>query len=146
MDFNESGEMLALRDTLKKFAAKECTPEAVAKWDREDLIPREMATRLGKLGVFGMCVPEEYGGLGRQVIGMTVVLEELSRVSVAVSGMYNMGASYGGLNISESGSKEQKERAAAADPRRQNALRLRAIRTRHRGRSRQRQDARRTSG
>jgi len=110
MDFAEPEEIQALRDTLRKFVARECTPEAVAKWDREDLIPREMANKLAELGLFGMCVPEEYGGLGRQVIGMTVVLDELSRGSVALSGMYNMGASYGGLNISEAGSEEQKQR------------------------------------
>ena len=82
----------------------------MTKWDREDLIPREMAAKLNDLGVFGLCVPEEYGGLGRHVVAMTVVLEELSRGSVALSGLYNMCASYGGLNISESGSEEQKRR------------------------------------
>lgn len=110
MDFQESEEIQALRDTLRRFVAKECTPEAVAKWDREDLIPREMGEKLGELGVFGMCVPEEYGGLGREVVGMTVVIEELSRASVALSGLYNMGASYAGMNIAESGTEEQKQR------------------------------------
>ncbi|MDY0038303.1 MAG: acyl-CoA dehydrogenase family protein, partial [Zoogloea oleivorans] len=110
MGIQESEEISSLRDTLRKFVARECTPEAASKWDRDDLIPREMASRLNELGVFGLCVPEEYGGLGREVVAMTVVLDELSRGSVALSGMYNMCASYGGLNIAESGSEEQKQR------------------------------------
>ena len=48
--------------------------------------------------------------MGRQVVVMTVVLEELSCGSVALSGLYNMNAGYGGMNISESGSEEQKRR------------------------------------
>ncbi len=110
MDFQESEEIQALRDTLRRFTANECTPEAVEKWDREDLIPREMALKLAELGLFGMCVPEEYGGLGREVIGLAVTLEELARASNALSSLYCMGASYAGLNIAESGTEEQKQR------------------------------------
>jgi len=110
MDFKESEELLALRDTLRRFVANECTPEAVAKWDREDLIPREMALKLAELGIFGMCIPEEHGGLGREVIGLAIATEELARASSAISSLYHMGASYAGLNIAESGSEEQKQR------------------------------------
>lgn len=110
MDFQESEEIVALRDTLRRFVAKECTQEIAAAWDRDDLIPREMAAKLNELGLFGLCVPEEYGGMGRQVVAMAVVMEELARASTALSGLYNMCASYGGLNISESGSEEQKQR------------------------------------
>lgn len=110
MDFQESEEILALRDMLRRFVAKECTPELLARWDRDDLIDREMTAKLNELGLFGLCIPEEYGGMGRNVVAMGVVLDELSRASVALSGMYNMCAGYGGLNISESGTEEQKQR------------------------------------
>jgi len=114
MDFAESEEIQALRDTLRRFIANECSLAVVNKWDREDLIPRDMALKLAELGLFGMCVPEEYGGLGRQVIGLAVTLEELSRASCALSSLYCMGASYAGLNIAESGSEEQKQRLLPA--------------------------------
>jgi alkylation response protein AidB-like acyl-CoA dehydrogenase len=110
MDFHESEEIQALRDTLRKFIARECPQDLVNQWDREDLISRDMAQKLGELGVFGMCVPEEYGGLGRQVTGLVVVTEELARCSMALGGIYHMGASYCALNIAESGSEEQKQR------------------------------------
>lgn len=110
MEFAESEDITALRDTLRRFIAKECPPEAIAKWDRDDLIPRAMVEKLAELGICGMCVPEEYGGLGRQVVGMVAVIEELSRCSVALSGIYAMCANYAGLNISESGTEEQKQR------------------------------------
>jgi alkylation response protein AidB-like acyl-CoA dehydrogenase len=110
MDFTESEEISALRDTLRRFVAKECTPEAVRKWDQEDHIPRIMIEKLAELGICGLSVPEEYGGLGRQVVALSVVIEELTRGSIALAGIYCMNATYGGLNISESGSEEQKKR------------------------------------
>jgi len=110
MDFHESEEIQALRESVRRFVAKECTPELIAKWDREDYIGRDMALKLAELGIFGMCVPEEYGGLGRYVCGLQAVTVELARASVAIAGIFHMGASYAGLNIAESGSEEQKQR------------------------------------
>lgn len=110
MDLAESEEITGLRDTLRRFVAKECTPEAVDAWDRNDHIPREMALKLAELGVCGACVPEAYGGMGRQVVAMSVVLDELARGSAALATLYCMNACYGGLNISESGTEEQKRR------------------------------------
>ena len=110
MNFTESEEIVAMRDTIRKFVAREFTAADVKKWDREDWIPREISLKFGELGICGLCVPEEYGGLGRNVMAMSVVLEELSRFSNALPALYNMSAGYGGLNISESGTPEQKQR------------------------------------
>jgi alkylation response protein AidB-like acyl-CoA dehydrogenase len=110
MDFQESEDISAIRDTLRRFIQRECPDSAIRQWEEQDTIPREMSVKLGKLGFSGLCVPEEYGGLGRNVIAMTVVLEELTRCSIALSALYNMSAGYGGLNISESGTEEQKKR------------------------------------
>ena len=110
MDFHESEEIGAMRDTIRTFIRRECTPDKVNQWEKDDLIPREMSLKLGELGICGLCVPEEYGGLGRHVVAMTVVVEELARCSNALPAIYNMSAGYGGLNISESGTEEQKRR------------------------------------
>jgi alkylation response protein AidB-like acyl-CoA dehydrogenase len=109
-ELDESDDIVALRDTLRKFIAREFKPEDLREWDRKDLIPREIGRKLGALGICGLCVPEESGGMGRQVIALTVVLDELARYSTALPGLYNMSAAYGGLNISESGTEEQKRR------------------------------------
>ena len=110
MDFHESEEISAMRDTIRTFIRRECTPDKVNQWEKDDLIPRDISLKLGELGICGLCVPEEYGGLGRHVIAMTVVVEELARCSNALPALYNMSAGYGGLNISESGTEEQKRR------------------------------------
>jgi alkylation response protein AidB-like acyl-CoA dehydrogenase len=110
MDLQESEDIVALRDSLRKFIAREFKPGDAKEWERNDLIPKEVSRKFGKLGICGLCVPEEYGGMGRQVIALTVVLDELARYSTALPGLYNMSAAYGGLNISESGTEEQKRR------------------------------------
>ena len=110
MDFSENEDTEALRDLLRKFLDKEVPPELAAKWDREDHIPREMIGRLAELGVCALAVPEEHGGMGRDVWGMTVTIQELARRSIALAGLYIMNAFYGSLNIAEAGTPEQQER------------------------------------
>lgn len=108
MEFDEDPDIAALRDTIRRFAARECPPQAVSRWDREDFIPREMLHRLGELGLCGLGVPEEYGGTGRNVPALVATLEELARVSSGLASYYCMCAAYAGLNITESGTPEQK--------------------------------------
>jgi alkylation response protein AidB-like acyl-CoA dehydrogenase len=110
MDFDEPEDIVAMRDTIRKFVAREFKPADVRRWDKEALISRDVSLKFGELGICGLCIPEEYGGLGRNVIAMGVVLEELSRVSNALPGLYNMSAGYGGLTVSEAGTAEQKKR------------------------------------
>lgn len=108
MDFSEDEGSEALRDLLRRFLDKEVPPELAARWDREDHIPRETLSRLGELGVCGLAVAEEYGGMGRDVLGMVTTIQELARRSVALAGLYVMNACYGSLNISGSGTEEQR--------------------------------------
>ncbi len=108
MRFEVDEDIVAIRDTIRRFIAKECPPQTVSKWDKEDFIPREYLHRLGDLGLCGLCVPEEYGGSGRNVMAMVVALEELARASSGLASYYCMCAAYAGLNISESGTNEQK--------------------------------------
>jgi len=110
LDFSEDDNAEALRDLLRRFLDKEVPPQLAARWDQEDRIPRENLIRLAELGVCGLTVPEEYGGMGRDVLGMVTTIRELARRSVALAGLYIMNACYGSLNISESGTEEQKQR------------------------------------
>jgi alkylation response protein AidB-like acyl-CoA dehydrogenase len=61
------------------------------------------------MGVCGLTVPEAYGGLGQDIEAAVAVIEELSRAGPFLSGPYIHCAFYGGMNISENGSDEQKE-------------------------------------
>lgn len=110
MNFSEDENTAALRDLLQRFLDKEVPPEVAERWDREDHIPREMLNRLAELGVCGLTVPEAYGGLGRDVVGMVTVIQELARRSVVLASLYIQNACYGSLNIAEAGTEEQKQR------------------------------------
>ena len=86
MDFTENENTEALRDLLRRFLDKEVPPQMAARWDQEDHIPREMLDRLAELGLCGLTVPEEYGGMGRDVRGMVTTIQELARRSVVLAG------------------------------------------------------------
>ena len=106
----DTAEIEMLRDSLRRLLDEIAPPDAVAKWDREDFFPHELIERLGALGVCGLTLPEEYGGLGLGVLPQLMVIEELCRRSSALAGVYIQCASYAGLNVSELGSAEQKAR------------------------------------
>jgi len=97
-----------LRDMIRRFVEKEMPLAAAARWDKENAFPREVYDKLAALGVMGLTVPEEYGGAGRDIVGTMVVIEELSRRSLAVAVPYIMSSCYAGMNLVEFGSEEQK--------------------------------------
>lgn len=107
---NDPAELEMLRDSLRRLLDEIAPPEAVAKWDREDFFPRELILRLGELGVCGLTLPEEYGGMGMGILPQFMVIEELTRRSSALGGVYISCASYAGLNVAELGNEEQKQR------------------------------------
>jgi alkylation response protein AidB-like acyl-CoA dehydrogenase len=110
LDLNENEDTQALRDLVRGFLAREVSQELVARWDQEDSIPREMLGRLADLGLCGLTVPEKFGGMGRDVLGMITAVQELARRSAALAGLFIQNACYGSLNIAESGTEEQKQR------------------------------------
>jgi alkylation response protein AidB-like acyl-CoA dehydrogenase len=108
MNFTEPDHIRQLRDTLERFVEKEMPRSAAAEWDKKNLFPRDVFDKLAGLGVLGMTVPEEYGGTGRDILATMVVIEELSRRSLAVSVPYIMGACYAGMNLVECATEDQK--------------------------------------
>jgi alkylation response protein AidB-like acyl-CoA dehydrogenase len=110
MNFAESDEIRELRHTLRRFVEQYMSREAAADWDKRNYFPRDIFAKLAELGVMGLTVPEQYGGLGRNILGAMVTIEELSKRSLAVSVPYIMAACYAGMNLVECGSEEQKRR------------------------------------
>jgi len=108
MSYTETSEATQLRDALRRFVEKEMPREAAARWDKGNVFPREVFDRLAALGVMGLTVPEAYGGAGRDIVATMIVIEELSRRSLAVSVPYIMAACYAGMNLVEFGSETQK--------------------------------------
>ncbi|WP_218510799.1 acyl-CoA dehydrogenase family protein [Variovorax sp. dw_308] len=109
MNFTEPDHIRQLRDTLERFVEKEMPRAAAAQWDKNNHFPRDVFDKLAGLGVLGLTVPEEYGGAGRDILATMVVIEELSRRSLAVSVPYIMGACYAGMNIVECATEEQRQ-------------------------------------
>jgi len=105
---DEPEHVRLLRETLRRFVAAEMPPESVRRWDREHRFPRELFAKLASLGVCGLTIEPEYGGQGRDLVAAVAVIEELTRRGAFAAGPFIHCAFYGGLNISENGSEEQK--------------------------------------
>lgn len=110
MDFREPEHVTMLRESIRRMLERHATREMMAKWDEEDRVPRSLMQHITELGVCGMTVPEEYGGIGRDILATMVTVEELSRRSMVIGTLYLMNACYGSMNILASGSEEQKRR------------------------------------
>ncbi len=109
MYFADEPEHLSiLRGTLRRFVAAEMPRDAVRRWDREHRFPPELFASLAALGVCGLTIDEEYGGQGRDLVAAVAVIEELCRRGSFAAGPFIHCAFYGGINISENGSEEQK--------------------------------------
>jgi alkylation response protein AidB-like acyl-CoA dehydrogenase len=108
MDFTEQDHIRQLRDSLRRFVEKEMPRSKAAEWDKDNHFPRDVFQKLARLGVMGLTVPEQYGGAGRDIVATMIVIEELSRRSLAVSVPYIMSACYAGMNLVECASEEQK--------------------------------------
>lgn len=76
-----------VRHEFAKFVDKEVVPRAQEIHRRDILIPMELIDRMSELGVFGLTIPETYGGLGMSKVAMCVVTEELSRGYIGVGSL-----------------------------------------------------------
>lgn len=88
--FGDTGldeEYEMIRDQFKRFADDKVVPFAHEWHLKDELIPMEILTEMGELGVFGLTIPEEYGGFGMTKTAMCVVSEELSRGYIGVGSL-----------------------------------------------------------
>lgn len=105
-----SEELEMLRESLRSLLDEIAPVELVRAWDKADHVPPEILARFGELGVTGLAVDQEYGGLGRDVNALLVVLQEVAKRSIMVAGLIVQCTNYAGLNISELGSEAQKRK------------------------------------
>ncbi|MBK9118042.1 MAG: acyl-CoA dehydrogenase family protein [Phycisphaerales bacterium] len=82
MDFRLTEDHQQLRNMLREFCLREIAPRAATR-DQEGRFEPGLVQKLGELGLFGLYVPEEYGGAGMDVVGYIVAIEELSRACAA---------------------------------------------------------------
>ena len=107
-DFGLGATIDVLRATVAKFAGKEIAPRA-AKIDRNNSFPNDLWRRLGELGVLGITVEEEYGGINMGYLAHIVAMEEISRASAAVGLSYGAHSNLCVNQIRRNGNAQQKK-------------------------------------
>jgi (2S)-methylsuccinyl-CoA dehydrogenase len=80
-------DMEMIRDTFRRFAEDEVVPHAHEWHLKDEFIPLEILNHMAELGVFGLTIPEEFGGAGMGKMAMVVVSEELSRGYIGVGSL-----------------------------------------------------------
>ena len=101
--------LTTVRDEMRKFAQSDVMPHA-HQWHRSNsYIPSEVIAQMSELGVFGLTIPEDYGGLGLGKESMCVVSEELSRGYIGVGSLGTRSEIAAEL-IAGSGTEEQKRK------------------------------------
>jgi short/branched chain acyl-CoA dehydrogenase len=97
------------RAVVREFAEAEVAPY-IATWDREEHFPVDLIPKMGDLGLFGLVVPEEFGGADGDFTSLCVAIEELGRVDQSIGITLSAGVGLGINPILTYGSQEQKER------------------------------------
>jgi (2S)-methylsuccinyl-CoA dehydrogenase len=98
-----------IHEQMRKFSEAEIVPHAHEWHLKNEYIPLEIIQHVSELGVFGLTLPEEYGGLGLGKLAMCVVSEELSRGYIGV-GSLGTRAEIAGELILHNGTPEQKQK------------------------------------
>jgi len=106
--FELSKEHEDFRAVVRDFAEAEVAPH-IATWDREEHFPVDLIPKMGDLGLFGLVVPEEFGGADGDFTSLCVAIEELGRVDQSIGITLSAGVGLGINPILTYGSQEQKE-------------------------------------
>jgi len=106
-DFGLSEQTMMLRETVARFADERIAPIAAAI-DRDDRFPRELWPEMGALGLHGLTVAEDDGGLGLGYLDHVVAVEEISRASASVGLSYGTHSNLCINQIRRWGTPEQK--------------------------------------
>ncbi len=109
MDLSLSEDQLAFQRLARDFLEREVVPHR-AQWDREESVDTAVIPRLGKLGFFGLTVPEEYGGVEGDFLTYCLAMEELGRADSSVRGIVSVSLGLVGKSILAHGTDAQKQR------------------------------------
>ncbi|MGV9390963.1 acyl-CoA dehydrogenase family protein, partial [Streptomyces olivaceus] len=106
MDFQLSPEQQMYRQTLRDFVEREIVPVA-REYEHAGRYPTEIVKTMKELGLFGLVIPEEYGGLGADTVSFALTFEEISRGWMGVAGILGS-HSVSCWMINRHGTEEQK--------------------------------------
>jgi alkylation response protein AidB-like acyl-CoA dehydrogenase len=104
---DKTDEQKAITDMVRQFVDEQVIPIA-EEHDHEDSFPDAVVEQMKELGLFGVTIPEEYGGMGLDLTTYAMIVEELSRGWISVSGIVNTHF-IGSYLLMKFGSDEQKQ-------------------------------------
>ena len=109
MDFSLPEEVRMMQDTIKKFVQRDLEPIA-RKVEEEEHIPEEIVEKMRELGLFGLAIPEAYGGLGLSTLGEIIVYEEITKTNACFRSRIGTSNGIGSLGILFDGTEAQKQK------------------------------------
>ncbi len=109
LDFDLGENVELLRKTVREFSEKQIAPLAEGV-DRDNQFPNELWPQLGSLGVLGLTVEEQFGGLDLGYLAHVVAMEEISRASASIGLSYGAHSNLCVNQLAKNGSPEQKEK------------------------------------
>lgn len=109
MDFSLSPEILQMKDAVRDFIAHEVEPRAM-DIEHHDQVPQDLLEASKNLGLFGLSIPEEYGGLGLSMVDKCAVFEELGQTINGYTTILGAHNGIGSVGIVTFGTQEQKAR------------------------------------
>jgi alkylation response protein AidB-like acyl-CoA dehydrogenase len=105
---DKTDEQKAITEMVRQFADEQILPNA-ERYDHEDSFPEPIVEQMKELGLFGVTIPEEHGGMGLDLTTYAMIVEELSRGWISISGIINTHF-IGSYLLMKFGSEEQKQR------------------------------------
>lgn len=105
----EADHVTEIRRQLRRFVAAKMPRTKRIEWDRAQTWDRGLFAEIADMGLIGLTVPEAYGGSGVDISAAVAVIEELAQGGTSLAGPYIHAAFYGGMNLVENGSPEQRE-------------------------------------
>jgi len=109
MDFKLNEEQVMMKKVCQDFIAKEVDP-VVDEDEANHRFQRELVKKMGELGFFGCCIPEEYGGTNTGFTAHAILTEEIARISSSLRAAFNMQAMGTAREILQFGNEEQKRK------------------------------------
>jgi alkylation response protein AidB-like acyl-CoA dehydrogenase len=106
--FEKTDEQEAILEMVRQFVDEQIIPKA-EHYDHADEFPEPIVEQMKELGLFGVTIPEEYGGMGLDLTTYTMIVEELSRGWISISGVVNTHF-IGSYLLMKFGSEEQKQK------------------------------------
>jgi alkylation response protein AidB-like acyl-CoA dehydrogenase len=105
--YEKTDEQKAITEMVRQFVDEQILPNA-EHFDHEDEFPEAIVEQMKELGLFGVTIPEEYGGMGLDLTTYAMIVEELSRGWISISGVVNTHF-IGSYLLMKFGTDEQKE-------------------------------------